>query len=58
MTDAEISVQFQNYAVAQFIFGKSRRLHKMKLTGLRITSFFSKCTYSGCFKGDLIAIDY
>lgn len=41
MTDAEISVQFRNYTVAQFIFGKSRRLHIMKLSGLRITKVSS-----------------
>lgn len=41
MTDAEISVQFQNYTVAQFVFGKSRRLLKMKLSGLRITKVSS-----------------
>lgn len=41
MTDADIAVQFHNYSVAQFIFGKSGRLHNMKLSGLRITKVSS-----------------
>lgn len=51
MTDAVISVQFHNHTVAQFRFGKSRRLHKMKLSGLGITKVSSAGAHiEGVFK--------